>query len=134
MHPREPSFAHWNLQQRLFESEADYHSVADDTLNAIQDAVEEALESNDSVSEEYEITNASGVLTIKLPPHGTWVLNKQTPNRQIWWSSPLSGPKRFEFVDENWISTKDDVLLGPALVQELQQIYPSLENFAIVVE
>ena len=22
-------------------------------------------------------------------PHGTYVFNKQTPNRQIWWSSPI---------------------------------------------
>jgi frataxin len=26
-----------------------------------------------------------------------YVLNKQTPNRQIWLSSPISGPSRFEF-------------------------------------
>ena len=30
-----------------------------------------------------------GVLTVKLGSHGTYVYNKQTPNRQIWLSSPL---------------------------------------------
>lgn len=29
---------------------------------------------------------------------GTYVLNKQPPNKQIWLSSPLSGPKRFDWV------------------------------------
>ena len=24
------------------------------------------------------------------------MINKQTPNRQLWWSSPLSGPRRYE--------------------------------------
>lgn len=29
---------------------------------------------------------------------GTYVLNKQPPNRQIWISSPMSGPKRYDWV------------------------------------
>lgn len=40
-----------------------------------------------------------GVLTISLgSTYGTYVINKQTPNKQIWLSSPTSGPKRFDFV------------------------------------
>ena len=31
----------------------------------------------------------SGVLTLNLGPHGTYVVNKQPPNKQIWLSSPL---------------------------------------------
>lgn len=31
-------------------------------------------------------------------PHGTYVLNKQPPNKQIWMSSPMSGPKRYDWV------------------------------------
>lgn len=30
-----------------------------------------------------------GVLNVVMGEHGTWVLNKQTPNRQVWWSSPI---------------------------------------------
>ena len=30
----------------------------------------------------------SGVLTVKVGDHGTYVINKQTPNKQIWLSSP----------------------------------------------
>ena len=30
-----------------------------------------------------------GVLTVALGTHGTYVINKQSPNRQLWWSSPL---------------------------------------------
>ena len=29
------------------------------------------------------------VLTLKVGPLGTYVINKQTPNRQIWLSSPV---------------------------------------------
>ena len=40
----------------------------------------------------------AGVLTLALPPAGTYVLNKQPPNKQIWLSSPMSGPKRYDWV------------------------------------
>jgi frataxin len=30
-----------------------------------------------------------GVLTIRLGDKGTYVINKQTPNRQLWFSSPI---------------------------------------------
>jgi frataxin len=40
----------------------------------------------------------AGVLTIDFNEKGTYVLNKQPPNKQIWLSSPVSGPKRFDWV------------------------------------
>ena len=115
---------------RCFHSEAEYHRVADDTLRAIQDAIDEAFEVYDAANgtaTEYELNVASGVMTLAFPGKGTWVLNKQTPNRQIWWSSPLSGPKRFEYLEGAWCSTKDGLTLGPLLVQELRHVHPSLE-------
>ncbi len=39
----------------------------------------------------------SGVINIKLGSRGTYVINKQPPNQQLWLSSPTSGPKRFDF-------------------------------------
>lgn len=40
-----------------------------------------------------------GVLTIHFgATHGTYVINRQSPNRQIWLSSPTSGPKRYDYV------------------------------------
>jgi hypothetical protein len=39
---------------------------------------------------------ADGVLTVSLGgDQGIYVINKQTPNKQIWLSSPLTGPKRW---------------------------------------
>jgi frataxin len=37
-------------------------------------------------------------LTLVFPPIGTYVINKQPPNKQIWLSSPVSGPKRYDWV------------------------------------
>jgi len=79
------------MQIRSFQNVGQYHRVADETLESIQDAVEEYLEDNfdvDADGEIPEVNYADGVLTIAIPPRGTWVLNKQTPNEQIWWSSP----------------------------------------------
>ena len=45
---------------------------------------------------------ADGVLTVNLGgEQGIYVINKQTPNRQIWLSSPLSGPKRLDMWGAN---------------------------------
>src|SRR3569623_1862597 len=65
---------------RSFQSEGEYHTIADEALHTLQDSLDEVLEGANV--QEYELTVASGVLTLQLPPHGTWVLNKQTPNQQ----------------------------------------------------
>lgn len=40
----------------------------------------------------------AGVLNLDFSPAGTYVFNKQPPNKQIWLSSPISGPKRYDYV------------------------------------
>jgi len=69
-------------QRRYLETESEFHPVADETLEAIQDAIDELFDPQPEI--EYEVSLANGVLNLSLPPHGTWVVNKQTPNRQIW--------------------------------------------------
>jgi frataxin len=113
-----------NTTRRFFNSEGEYHTVADETLEDLQDAVEGALE--DANIPEFEITFASGVMTMVMPPHGTWVINKQSPNQQLWWSSPLSGPRRYEHQDGEWVYTRDEshsITLAQTLKAEIQEIY-----------
>ncbi|CAM9895593.1 unnamed protein product [Ascophyllum nodosum] len=88
-------------------SEAEFHAVADEELEGIQDAVEIALE--EGFDEEFDCNLSQGVLNIIVGDRGTWVLNKQSPNRQIWWSSPTSGPMRFEYDadSQRWVNTRD---------------------------
>lgn len=71
-----------------------------------------------------------GVLTVNLgPKHGVYVINRQTPNKQIWLSSPVSGPKRYDFVGPKtgekgkWLYRHDDETLHDLLQQELQPIF-----------
>ena len=48
----------------------------------------------------HELTGAAqaGILQLTVPGKGTYVLNKQPANKQIWLSSPVSGPKRYDWV------------------------------------
>ena len=83
----------------------DYETIAEETLESLSDKFDNlAEELDDSQTKDYDVEYSSGVLNIKLGPRlGTYVLNKQTPNLQIWLSSPTSGPKRFDFIDNTWI-------------------------------
>ncbi|THH27020.1 hypothetical protein EUX98_g7166 [Antrodiella citrinella] len=76
----------------------------------------------DNVSNpEYEVEYHSGVLTLKLGDKGTYVINKQPPNKQIWLSSPVSGPKRYDYVIEQdeWVYGRDGQSMGDLLNQEI---------------
>ena len=65
-----------------------------------------------------------GVLTIDLGQKGTFVINKQTPNRQIWWSSPISGPRRYQWDASRgaWVSGRDGSELFSSLQAEVAQL------------
>ncbi|KAF5912831.1 hypothetical protein HPG69_007823 [Diceros bicornis minor] len=61
-----------------------------------------------------------GVLTIKLGGAlGTNVINKQTPNKQIWLSSPTSGPRRYDWTGKSWVYSQDGVSLHELLAMKL---------------
>jgi len=76
-------------------SDAEYHEIADQYLDTLVLALEELSE---KASDGVEVEFSAGVLTVTHPKSGTYVLNKQPPNKQIWLSSPVSGPKRFDWV------------------------------------
>ena len=77
------------------------------------------------------MTLQAGVLTLLFPPHGTYVLNKQPPNKQIWLSSPVSGPKRYDWVASpdaiegdkggvgDWVYLRDGSSLSGLLEEEV---------------
>ncbi|KAL4695748.1 hypothetical protein H8959_000843 [Pygathrix nigripes] len=70
--------------------------------------------------EDYDVSFGSGVLTVKLGGDlGTYLISKQTPNKQIWLSSPSSGPKRYDWTGKNWVYSHDGVSLHELLDAEL---------------
>jgi len=87
------------------------------------DTLLESLESllDDLGNSAYELEYHSGVLTLALGANGTYVINKQPPNKQIWLSSPFSGPKRYDYSQANnkWFYSRDGCALGDLLNEEL---------------
>jgi frataxin len=67
-----------------------------------------------------------GVLTVVLPGGRSYVLNKQGPNEQLWWSSPLSGPRRYAWDERRaaWRCVRRDSELRADLTAELRQLLP----------
>ncbi|PKY05880.1 Frataxin-like domain-containing protein [Aspergillus campestris IBT 28561] len=113
-----------------------YHQYSEHYLDVLQNEVEKAQEEGSDMEAEY----SAGVLNIIVPALGTYVLNKQPPNRQIWLSSPITGPKRFDWVVEGdqmhekqesrpynsgqWIYLRDGSNLTDILNGELQLDIP----------
>uniref|UniRef100_A0A0K0EK23 ferroxidase n=1 Tax=Strongyloides stercoralis TaxID=6248 RepID=A0A0K0EK23_STRER len=77
-----------------------------------------------SCDNEYDVNYSMGVLTAKISDQvGTYVINKQAPNCQIWLSSPISGPKRYDYLNGNWIYSHDKVSLDQLLTNEFRKIF-----------
>ncbi|XP_065836763.1 frataxin, mitochondrial-like [Oscarella lobularis] len=102
----------------------DFHHKSEATLDELAEYFESLPETDINCDENYDVHLSDGVLTISLGKDlGTYVINKQTPNRQLWFSSPLSGPKRYDFLNGNWIYKRDGMSLHSRLTTELTQLY-----------
>nr|OQO27950.1 hypothetical protein B0A51_03795 [Rachicladosporium sp. CCFEE 5018] len=105
-----------------------YHMHADQFMESVHEKAEAVQEGREDVEVEY----SAGVLSINFPPNGTYILNKQPPNKQIWLSSPISGPKRFDWLvvgesqsekegagTGDWVYLRDGTTLSDVLRKEL---------------
>mmetsp|Transcript_5655 Transcript_5655/g.8559 ORF Transcript_5655/g.8559 Transcript_5655/m.8559 type:complete len:123 (-) Transcript_5655:48-416(-) len=102
-------------------TEQDFHKKADATLHDI----EEALDELEDTVPDVEYSYSQGELSISLYPHGSWTI-KEAPNHELWWSSPISGPKRFEYDSKNlwWCCTRDkEQELLHLLDKEVAELY-----------
>ena len=102
-----------------------YHSEADKFLDNLLDALEDISENHPIELPDVELNH--GVMTIQVPALGTYVINKQPPNKQIWLSSPVSGPDRFDFVKNEWVSLRNNLKLIDILNDEIKQVLPGEE-------
>ncbi|XP_020035066.2 frataxin, mitochondrial isoform X1 [Castor canadensis] len=101
--------------------ETTYERLAEETLDSLAEFFED-LADKPYTSKDYDVSFGSGVLTIKLGGDlGTYVINKQTPNKQIWLSSPSSGPKRYDWTGKNWVYSHDGMCLHELLARELTE-------------
>ncbi|CUS24050.1 LAQU0S13e02168g1_1 [Lachancea quebecensis] len=111
------------IPKEVLELSADaYHKSSDSFLDSLQEQLEELSDAYPELLPDVELTQ--GVMTIEVPAVGTYVVNKQPPNKQIWLSSPVSGPNRFDFYKNRWISLRDGQDLLSLLNLELSGVLP----------
>ncbi|XP_068594805.1 frataxin, mitochondrial [Brachionichthys hirsutus] len=111
------------LGQKRDLSEAAYEKLAEETLDSLAEYFED-LTNEAFTGPDYDVVFASGVLTVKVGgDHGTYVINKQTPNKQIWLSSPSSGPKRYDWTGDRWVYAHDGRSLHQLLTEEFSSIF-----------
>ncbi len=99
--------------------------------NQYIDEVQLVLENiNDSLEElELDIIDVnfdnSGILNFQVTDQKKFVLNIQRPNQQLWLSSPISGPFRFEFdLEKNkWLDVKNNIELYQLLKSDIDKIF-----------
>ncbi|KAK4667548.1 hypothetical protein QC763_310280 [Podospora pseudopauciseta] len=76
-------------------TDSEYHVLADEYMDRLLHHLEDLAERRSEMDVEY----SAGVMTVDFGQDtGTYVINKQPPNKQIWLSSPMSGPKRYDYV------------------------------------
>ncbi|KAJ3332001.1 hypothetical protein HDU76_001617 [Blyttiomyces sp. JEL0837] len=119
-----------SLLHRQFTTAEDrtYHKFADHRLESLLERFEDL---GDQVNiNGFDVMYSNGVLTLKTGKAGTYVINKQPPNKQIWLSSPVrqetalsAGPRRFDLIDKSWRDTRDSDKLEDLLSRELSEIF-----------
>ena len=93
-------------------NESEFHRAVDAVLARIESSVEDA--------EGLDVDLESGILTITCPDDSRVIVNRQTPNREIWVAA-RSGGFHFLFRDGEWRDTRS----GDELFASLSRIIDS---------
>ncbi len=107
---------------------SEYHNIS-------EAFIEDASILADKLLDKFEIIEDSnmkdGVLEILANKTGTFVLNKQAPLHQLWYSSPISGPHHYDYdLDtKRWLSDKDKHDLQEKIERELSKVCGSEVKF-----
>eukprot|EP00468_Gymnochlora_sp_CCMP2014_P000373 CAMPEP_0167744644 /NCGR_PEP_ID=MMETSP0110_2-20121227/2706_1 /TAXON_ID=629695 /ORGANISM="Gymnochlora sp., Strain CCMP2014" /LENGTH=131 /DNA_ID=CAMNT_0007629189 /DNA_START=90 /DNA_END=485 /DNA_ORIENTATION=+ len=80
----------------------------DKRVDALMDILEDTLDDDSLPTDDLEYS--SGVMSLVLKDKGVWIINKHSASGQVWLSSPVSGPSKFDYVPEKekWISERED--------------------------
>ena len=79
-------------------NDSEYHQLADELLNNLQDAIDE-------VEFDLDYESAGGIVEVIFPNGTQIIVNKQAPLHQIWVATKANG-HHFEFKDGQWIDNR----------------------------
>jgi CyaY protein len=89
-------------------NESDFHSAVDAALARMETSLEDAGDLDTDLE--------SGILTITCPDDSRIIVNRQTPNREIWIAA-RSGGFHFAFRDGAWRDTRSGEELYASLAR-----------------
>lgn len=95
------------------QTESQFNAEVDNILLAIEKALDDSAAAADAG---VEFETVAGILTIECEDGSKIIVNRQTPNREIWVAAK-SGGFHFRKVDGAWIDTRG----GPDLAARLAQ-------------
>ncbi|KER24777.1 hypothetical protein T265_07662 [Opisthorchis viverrini] len=112
-------------------SNSEYESLSNETLDKLAE-VFDSLGEKYNLDKDYDVEHAYGVLKVYFGAGiGTYIINRQAPNKQLWLSSPRSGPKRYDFIRsrDEWVYRHDGTALHELLAHEISDIVKSTIAF-----
>jgi len=97
--------------------EKDFYKLCEDALIQLSEAIE-AQDKNSKLDVEY----SDGILEIVITAtKQTYIINRNSGNQKIWYSSPFSGADYFSFDGEKWIDAKGEEI-SQKLFSELKMV------------
>jgi CyaY protein len=88
-------------------NESEFNQLADSVLLQIEQAIEAG-------GEDLDFETVGGILEIECGNGSKVIINRQTPNRELWVAAK-SGGFHFRLHQQRWIDTRDGRELGNAL-------------------
>jgi CyaY protein len=92
-------------------TDSEYLALAEDTLDAIELAVEDLCDDGDL---DIDVQRAGNVLTLVFPNATKIIVNTQRPVHEIWVAAK-SGGYHYKYVDGAWRDTRSSIELFAAL-------------------
>ena len=115
------------LSQSISENSRNLASFINLVDKSLTNIFESIIDKNYNFIEDLDLSN--GILKIDLKNNKTYIINIQKNNKQIWLSSPFSGPKRFEYINNEWVDIHNNkIKLYELLNTEFNNNYKLIGN------
>ena len=115
------------LSQTISENTRNLSSFINLVDKSLTKIFESIIDKNYNFIEDLDLSN--GILKIDLKNNKTYIINIQKNNKQIWLSSPFSGPKRFEYINNEWVDIHNNkIKLYELLNSEFNNNYKLIGN------
>ena len=98
-------------------TDSEFHQLADEMFQAIDNAIEQAIDEQDA---DIDIDASGNVLQLEFPDTSKIVINKQEPLHQIWVATKFGG-YHFSFVEGQWIDERNGGVFMPFIIDSIQR-------------